>query len=56
MEQPTEKAVVFLPWNTIEPDAQQQILNTAKMDVVFKHVAVTPDCHYGRGATIGTVH
>ena len=55
MEQPTDKAVVFLPWNTIEPEAQQQILNTAKMDFVFKHVAVMPDCHYGRGATIGTV-
>ena len=24
-----DKAVVFLPWNTIEPEAQQQILNTA---------------------------
>ena len=55
MEQPTDKAVVLLPWNTIEPEAQQQILNTAKMDFVFKHVAVMPDCHYGRGATIGTV-
>jgi tRNA-splicing ligase RtcB len=50
-----EKAVVFLPWNTIEPEAQQQILNTAKMPFIFKHVAVMPDCHYGKGATVGTV-
>ena len=50
-----ERAVVFLPWNAIEPEAQQQILNTAKMPFIFKHVAVMPDCHYGKGATVGTV-
>jgi tRNA-splicing ligase RtcB len=50
-----EKAVVFLPWEEIEAGAQQQILNTASMPFVFKHVAVMPDCHYGKGATVGTV-
>src|SRR5436190_10785424 len=55
VETVNDKAVVFLPWNTIEPAAQQQILNTASMPFVFKHVAVTPDCHYGKGATVGTV-
>jgi tRNA-splicing ligase RtcB (3'-phosphate/5'-hydroxy nucleic acid ligase) len=55
MEQPADKAVVFLPWDTIESGAQQQILNTASMPFVFKHVAVMPDCHYGKGATVGTV-
>ena len=55
MEQPHEKAVVFLPWRTIEPEAQQQILKTANMPFVFKHVAVMPDCHYGKGVTVGTV-
>jgi len=50
-----EKAVVFLPWNTIEPEAQKQILNTARMPFIFRHVAVMPDCHYGKGATVGTV-
>jgi hypothetical protein len=29
MERVSEKAVVFLFWNTIEPKAQQQILNTS---------------------------
>jgi len=37
-----DKAVVFLPWNTIEPAAQQPILNTASMPFVFKHAAVMP--------------
>jgi tRNA-splicing ligase RtcB (3'-phosphate/5'-hydroxy nucleic acid ligase) len=55
MERINDKAVVFLPWASIEPEAQQQILNTAKMPFVFRHVAVMPDCHYGKGATVGTV-
>ena len=55
MERVNDKAVVFLPWDTIEAEAQHQILNTAAMPFVFKHVAVMPDCHYGKGATVGTV-
>src|SRR3954462_9425126 len=55
MQRVNEKTVVFLPWETIEVEAQQQILNTASMPFVFHHVAVMPDCHYGKGATIGTV-
>ena len=55
MERVGKNVVVFLPWASIEPEAQQQILNTAKMPFVFKHVAVMPDCHYGKGATVGTV-
>jgi len=55
MQRVNDKAVVFLPWDTIEAEAQQQILNTASMPFVFQHVAVMPDCHYGKGATVGTV-
>ena len=55
MHRVNERTVVFLPWETIEPDAQRQILDTASMPFVFRHVAVMPDCHYGRGATVGTV-
>ena len=55
MQRVNDKAVVFLPWETIEAEAQNQILNTARMPFIFRHVAVMPDCHYGRGATIGTV-
>jgi tRNA-splicing ligase RtcB (3'-phosphate/5'-hydroxy nucleic acid ligase) len=55
MQRVNDKAVVFLPWESIEPEAQKQILNTASMPFVFKHVAVMPDCHYGKGATVGTV-
>lgn len=50
-----EKAVLFAPPGTIEPEALKQIENTASMPFIYKHVAVMPDCHYGKGATVGTV-
>src|ERR1700750_1234187 len=50
-----DKAILFVPPQTIEPEALKQIQNTASMPFVFKHVAVMPDCHYGKGATVGTV-
>lgn len=49
------KIVTFLPWEDIEPEAQKQIENTASMPFIFRHIAVMPDCHYGKGATVGTV-
>ncbi len=51
----SEKITTFLPWSEIEPEAQKQILNTAELPFLFKWVAVMPDCHYGKGATVGTV-
>jgi tRNA-splicing ligase RtcB (3'-phosphate/5'-hydroxy nucleic acid ligase) len=39
----------------VEAVAQQQLENTAKLPIVFKHIAVMPDVHYGLGATIGSV-
>ena len=50
-----EKAVLFAPPESIEPEALTQIRNTASMPFIYKHVAVMPDCHYGKGATVGTV-
>jgi tRNA-splicing ligase RtcB len=50
-----DKAVLFAPPQSIEPGALKQIENTASMPFIFKHVAVMPDCHYGKGATVGTV-
>jgi tRNA-splicing ligase RtcB len=39
----------------VEAEALQQIENAAKLPIVFRHVAVMPDVHYGIGATIGSV-
>src|SRR5688500_18615535 len=50
-----DKAVLFLPPDSVEPEAMKQIANTASMPFIYKHVAVMPDCHYGKGATVGTV-
>jgi tRNA-splicing ligase RtcB (3'-phosphate/5'-hydroxy nucleic acid ligase) len=55
MNQINEKIVTFLPWEDIEAEAQQQIKNTSELPILFKHVAVMPDTHFGKGATVGTV-
>ena len=55
MHRLNEKAVLFAPPDAVEPEALRQIENTASMPFIFKHVAVMPDCHYGKGATVGTV-
>jgi tRNA-splicing ligase RtcB (3'-phosphate/5'-hydroxy nucleic acid ligase) len=51
----SDRIVAFIPPETIEPEALAQIRNTASLPVLFKHVAVMPDTHYGRGSTVGTV-
>lgn len=44
----------FIPPEEIEPEALQQIKNTASMPFV-EGLAVMPDVHYGKGSTVGTV-
>jgi len=39
----------------LEGEAEQQLINVANMPFIHKHVAVMPDVHWGRGATIGSV-
>ena len=39
----------------VEAQALRQLENAAKLPIVFSHVAVMPDVHYGIGATIGSV-
>jgi len=39
----------------VEPEARMQLQNTAKMPFIFKHLAVMPDVHLGKGSTIGSV-
>ncbi|MFA5990458.1 MAG: RtcB family protein [Sphingomonas sp.] len=50
-----EKIKTFIPWEEIEVEAQNQIKNTASMPFIFRHIAVMPDVHYGKGSTVGTV-
>ncbi len=39
----------------IEPQARQQLINTAQLPFIHKWLAVMPDVHWGMGATIGSV-
>ena len=45
----------WLPAEQIEESAIRQIENLSRMPFIFKHVAVMPDCHFGMGATVGSV-
>ena len=39
----------------VDQKALQQLHNTAKLEIIFPHLAVMPDVHWGMGATIGSV-
>ncbi|MDK2124378.1 RtcB family protein [Parachitinimonas caeni] len=39
----------------VEEDARKQLMATAKMPFIYKHLAVMPDVHLGKGSTIGSV-
>ncbi|RLK60077.1 RtcB family protein [Actinokineospora cianjurensis] len=39
----------------VEDVAMQQLRNIAALPWTYKHVAVMPDVHYGKGATVGSV-
>ena len=45
----------WLPAEQIEDSAMQQIENLSRLPFIFKHVGVMPDCHFGMGATVGSV-
>ena len=49
------KTLSWLPAEQIEDSARQQIDNLAGMPFIFRHIAVMPDCHFGMGATVGSV-
>jgi tRNA-splicing ligase RtcB len=51
----SDKIITFLPPDTIERQALQQLINTSESPVLAGHLAVMPDCHYGKGSTVGSV-
>ena len=55
---PATQRVPIKAWTDgveLEDSAREQLLNIAKLDCIFKHVAVMPDVHWGIGATVGSV-
>jgi tRNA-splicing ligase RtcB len=46
----------LINWASIlEPKTREQALATASMPFVYPHVALMPDAHLGKGATVGSV-
>ena len=55
---PVEGGVHVKSWTVgvpFEPEALAQIQRVARLPFIFKHLAVMPDVHAGKGATIGSV-
>ncbi len=53
MEQVSRK---FFNWASIlEPQAREQAERTASMPFIHPHLALMPDAHHGKGATVGSV-
>lgn len=46
---------LWTPVEDVESSALDQLKNIAALPWVFSHVAVMPDVHYGKGATVGSV-
>ncbi len=46
---------LWAPIHEVESGAIDQLKNVASLPWVFHHVAVMPDCHFGKGATVGSV-
>ena len=53
-----ENGVPIKAWTKgvkVEEVAEKQLRNVAQMPFIFKWVAAMPDCHWGIGATVGSV-
>jgi tRNA-splicing ligase RtcB len=46
---------LWAPVGEVESDALKQLKNVASLPWCFSHVAVMPDVHLGKGATVGSV-
>src|ERR1700747_254571 len=55
MHKLNDKILVWTDPDSLEAEAKQQIQNVSELPFLFKHVAVMPDAHVGKGATVGTV-
>ena len=48
-------AKLWLEPGQVEDSAREQITSMATIPNLFRHLAIMPDCHYGKGATVGAV-
>ncbi|HEY5847737.1 MAG TPA: RtcB family protein [Microlunatus sp.] len=53
---PTQLAPKCISWASIlDANAREQAIRTSGMPFVFPHLALMPDAHLGKGATVGSV-
>jgi tRNA-splicing ligase RtcB (3'-phosphate/5'-hydroxy nucleic acid ligase) len=53
---PEHLAPKLISWASIlEPNTREQAERTASMPFIFPHLALMPDAHLGKGATVGSV-
>lgn len=38
-----------------DDNTREQVLAIARLPIIFRHVALMPDCHLGKGSTVGSV-
>jgi tRNA-splicing ligase RtcB len=53
-----ESGVPIRAWTrgvALDPEAEQQLFNVARLPFVFRWIAAMPDVHWGIGATVGSV-
>src|SRR5690348_6030741 len=53
-----ERGVAIKAWTRgvpVEAAAKQQLLNIASLPFIYRWIAVMPDVHLGKGATVGSV-
>jgi len=54
----SEHGVPVRSWTrgvVIDPEAQKQLMNVAKLPFIYRWIAAMPDVHWGIGATVGSV-
>jgi tRNA-splicing ligase RtcB (3'-phosphate/5'-hydroxy nucleic acid ligase) len=51
----SEKIKAWTEYVDFAANAKEQIFNIASLPFIFKHIAVMPDVHLGKGATVGSV-
>ena len=54
-EQQTVPIKAWVNGVSLEDGARQQLINTARLPIIHHHLSVMPDCHWGMGATVGSV-
>lgn len=55
IEQGAKPIKAWIDGVELEDQARQQLVNAAKLPIIFKHIAAMPDVHFGIGATVGSV-